>query len=152
MPPMNFFDGVVMMVDGKPVFEGQNDSSQARGFRLPLPQELAERLGGRLGRQVVLGIRPEHLYVRPVEVDTSASLSLTVNVIEPLGNDVDIYMSSKLNDHIVARVEATAAQAAGLATDAQATVYVDLRRVHFFEPGETGMSLSQTRESAHAVV
>ena len=31
---------------------------------------------------------------------------------------------------------------AGLQTETQATVYVDLRKVHFFEPGETGMNLS----------
>ena len=29
----------------------------------------------------------------------------------------------------------------------QATVYVDLRKVHFFEPGETGMNLSLARRA-----
>ncbi len=73
---------------------------------------------------------------------------------EPLGNDMDVYMSSTLSDHIVGRVEATQS----LPLDQAATVYVDTNRVHFFEPGETGMNLSlrggdasSSRESAHAL-
>jgi multiple sugar transport system ATP-binding protein len=72
---------------------------------------------------------------------------MKVNVLEPLGNVMDVYMSTNLNDHVVARVEAEA----GLRVDGQATLYVDLRKVHFFEPGETGMNLSQTNELSHAV-
>jgi hypothetical protein len=70
-----------------------------------------------------------------------------LNVIEPLGNDMDLYMSTTLHPHVVARVEA----AKGLEANSQATVYVDLSRVHFFEPGATGMNLSLVNESAHAV-
>ena len=29
-------------------------------------------------------------------------------------------------------------------------VYVDLKKVHFFEPGATGMNLSNAQEPAHA--
>jgi multiple sugar transport system ATP-binding protein len=148
---MNFFDGAVMMVDGEMAFEERTSSSEA-GFRVPVPAHLTGRLAGYVGRQVVLGIRPEHMDVRPIAGGASAPLSLRVNVVEPLGNDMDIYMSSKLNDHIVARVEAAAAEGvAGLRTDGQATMFVDLRKVHFFEPGDTGMNLSQTSEPAHAV-
>ncbi len=38
----------------------------------------------------------------------------------------------------------------GLQIDAQMTLYADLRKIHFFAPGETGMNLSQTSEPAHA--
>jgi len=78
-------------------------------------------------------------------------LNVVLNVVEPLGNDMDIYMSSKLNDHIVARLEAGSAQKAGLQAESRATVFVDPRKVHLFEPGETGMNLSRTSESAHAI-
>jgi hypothetical protein len=44
----------------------------------------------------------------------------------------------------------------GLQAGAESTVYVDLRKAHFFEPGETGMNLSletssPTNEPAHAL-
>jgi len=61
--------------------------------------------------------------------------------------DMGVYMSANLNDDVLARVEARM----GLQTDARATLYVDPRKVHFFEPGVTGMNLSQQNELFHAV-
>jgi hypothetical protein len=72
---------------------------------------------------------------------------------------MDVYMSTKLHEHVVGRLEAEP----GLAPGAAAAVFADPRRVHFFEPGETGMNLSlgtaataaaklsPTSEPAHAL-
>jgi multiple sugar transport system ATP-binding protein len=137
------------------------------GFRLPLPPALRDTLAGMVGRHVVLGIRPEHFHLRPppgsrivaigeagvdggegsFEASAVAKIDVTMNVMEPLGNDMDVYMSSKLNEHVVGRVEAEP----GLAMNCAATVFVDTRKVHVFEPGETGMNLSLTREPTHAL-
>lgn len=164
MPPMNFFDGLIMMSGGDMVFEEGNSPSggtispagagfRLADFRLPVPTRLAGRLAAFVNRPVVLGIRPEHFYTRPLDANSTA-VNVKVNVVEPLGNDMDVYMSTNLNDHVVARVEAESAQGGalgnGLRADAQATLYVDLRKVHFFEPGETGMNLSLTNETDHA--
>jgi len=97
-----------------------------------------------------MGIRPEHLYVRPPEGVAEVPLRVVVNVVEPLGSDMDVYMSSKLNDHVVARLEAGSV-GAGFQAEARATVFVDPQKVHLFEPGEAGMNLSRTSESAHAI-
>jgi multiple sugar transport system ATP-binding protein len=177
MPPMNFFDGALKIEDGQMVFEegvldgpavGNAANSRreltlpGNGFRLPVPRHLTETLGGWVGRHVVLGIRPEHLSVKPPAngnetgggVATSgtaefAPLDVKLNVIEPLGSDMDVYMSTALNDSVVGRVEAQS----GLVRDSQMTVYVDLRKVHVFEPGVTGMNLSSktSNEPAHAI-
>ena len=148
-----------MMVGGEMVFEeGKLEKTPGSavggefvlpggGFRMPVPAHLTETLAGYVGRQVVLGIRPEHFHLWRPEGAASGLLKAKINVVEPLGNDMDVYMSTTLNDHVVARVEA----ASDLQMDAQATMFVDLRKVHFFEPGETGMNLSQTNEIAHAV-
>jgi hypothetical protein len=72
-------------------------------------------------------------------------MRVTLNVVEPLGNDMDVYMSTKLNDHVVGRVEATSGLEMGATT-----VYVAAAKVHFFEPGATGMNLSLAIEPAHA--
>jgi multiple sugar transport system ATP-binding protein len=175
MPPMNFFDGALKIEDGRMVFEEgildgvttKNAANSRReltlpgnGFRLPVPRHLTEMLGGWVGRHVVLGIRPEHLSVKPPAESNGAGggaasgtaefapLNVRLNVIEPLGSDMDVYMSTALNETIVGRVEAQP----GLQRDAQVTMYVDLRKVHVFEPGETGMNLSsKTSEPAHAL-
>jgi multiple sugar transport system ATP-binding protein len=149
MPPMNFFNGAIRSKGGQMTFEeGRLASGELtfpeNGFTLPLDslsQAVKDKLSARTGGQVVLGIRPEHFHLDPVE--GGSPLKVRMNVIEPLGNDMDVYMSTSAHEHIVGRLEARAGVQAG--TDA--TVYVDLRRVHFFEPGDTGMNLSLETKS-----
>src|SRR5688500_6013415 len=136
MPPMNFFDGELRMIDGKLSFEeGQLRNAQivsgatetasgngaaasdeplvkggeltlpGNGFRLPLSAAAVDRLGGRVGTHVVLGIRPEHFHLRPTGSEADCCpLKVKLNVVEPLGNDMDVYMSTALTDHVVGRV------------------------------------------------
>ena len=168
MPPMNFFEGVltrsqdeVIFVQGSGQTAGKRPGSKANveavstaneltlggdGFRLPVPPFLRERLEMHVGSRVVLGIRPEHLHLRPQNQGADAPIEATLNVIEPLGNNMDLYLSTCLRGPVVARVEAQE----GLQIDAPVTLYADLRKVHFFAPGETGMNLCQTSEPAHA--
>jgi len=176
MPPMNFFDGVIKVTDGQMTFEegalknakivsgviseGMADGAASdepvvmvgevtlpgNGFKMPVPQHLRSQLAGLTGRHVVLGIRPEHFHLKPTDGEM-ASVKVQLNVVEPLGNDMDIYMDTALHKHVVGRVEATT----GLSMNTAATLYVDLRKVHFFEPGATGMNLSLAQEPAHAV-
>jgi multiple sugar transport system ATP-binding protein len=153
MPPMNFFDGAMTSADGELVFEegrvaGGELTLPGRGFRLIVPQRLKSAVAGRIGRHVVLGVRPEHLRMRPEQCDgQAAELKVNVNVIEPLGHDMDVHMETSLHDRVVGRVEASC----GLQVGSQARMYADLRQIHFFEPGETGMNLSLLNESAHAL-
>jgi multiple sugar transport system ATP-binding protein len=117
------------------------------GFRLPIPSHLKDKLGAMVGRHVVLGMRPEHFHLKPTGSEGDCCpLRVKLNVVEPLGNDMDVYMSTNLHDHVVGRVEASQ----GLQMGQEATVYVDLSRVHLFEPGATGMNLSLSKEQAHA--
>ena len=118
------------------------------GFKVPVPSHLRGLLAGKVGKHFVLGIRPEHFHLKPVDGE-SAAVKVQLNVVEPLGNDMDIYMDTTLHKHVVARVEA--ALDSGLQMNMTATVFVDLRKVHFFEPGATGMNLSLAKEPAHAV-
>jgi len=177
MPPMNFFDGSLRGENGQLRFqEGSLPGKQAgqpgngndqvfadsqrltlpdNGFNLDLsslPSAVRTRLVGRIGTHVVLGIRPEHFHLRPGDNASAANaLQVKINVVEPLGSNMDVYMSTNLHDYVVGRLEAQAGLVAGTA----ATVYVDVRKVHLFEPGETGMNLtletwSPTQEPTHA--
>jgi multiple sugar transport system ATP-binding protein len=178
MPPMNFFDGAIKLVDGKMVFEegklenarqaGKNGGKASdepvvmvgeltlpgNGFTLPIPDRLKDALAGKVGSHVVLGIRPEHFHLRQTE--GGVPMKVKLNVVEPLGNDMDVYMNTALHDHVVGRTEAEV----GLHTGGETTVFADVRKAHFFEPGATGMNLSLTaaganraglKETTHAV-
>jgi multiple sugar transport system ATP-binding protein len=159
MPPMNFFNGAVRSANGRMTFEEGKSGSGGltfpdNGFTLPLdslPQAVRDRLVSRVGVHLVLGIRPEHLHLEPVD-GSSVAIKVRLNVIEPLGNDMDVYMSTSGHEHVVGRLEARMGMQAGV----DATVYVDLRKAHFFEPGDTGMNLSlettsPVNEPAHAL-
>src|SRR6266550_1303923 len=115
------------------------------GFTLPLPGQWMDRLAPMVGKHVVLGIRPEHFHLRPTGSEADCCpLQVKLNVVEPLGNDMDVYMSTNLHDHVVGRIEATQQLQMGQ----EATVFVDLNKVHLFEPGATGMNLSLANEPA----
>jgi multiple sugar transport system ATP-binding protein len=161
MPPMNFFNGAIRNAGGRMTFEeGKLVGGLAgeltfpgNGFTLSLDRltdSVKNRLGSRVGTHLVLGIRPEHLHLYPT--DGFAAIKVRLNVVEPLGNSMDVYMSTVLHDYLVGRLEAQD----GLRAGTEATVYVDLRKAHFFEPGETGMNLSletssPQNEPAHAL-
>jgi multiple sugar transport system ATP-binding protein len=167
MPPMNFFDGLLKAGDGNLTFEegrtgGDGLILPGKGFTLPVPREWSQRLSGHVGRHVVLGVRPEHLTFAPrpeaSETSESGRLDVTVNVIEPLGSAMDLYMSTAHHGDVVARVPARQ----GLEVGRRTAVAVEMARAHFFEPGETGMNLSRdttsmtdpaspTSEHAHAI-
>jgi multiple sugar transport system ATP-binding protein len=166
MPPMNFLDGVIQNETELTFREGRRGAKTAagpmetqggeltlpaNGFTLPVPARLRQSLAGHVGRHVLLGIRPEHLHLHNVAIGESSPLTLAVGVTEPLGNMMDVYMTTELDNAVIARVEAPSASDGGLRAGSRATLYVDLRRVHFFEPGETGMNLSRTSEPIHAL-
>jgi len=157
-PPMNFFDGTLRLTGGGLTFEegrwaGDGLTFPGEGFTLSMEQlspTVRQRLQSRVGSHLVLGIRPEHLHLRPPD-GPWAAITVRLNVVEPLGSEMDVSMSTALHDSIVARVEAQS----GVAGGSEAAVCVELRKVHIFEPGETGMNLSletmsPTTEPAHA--
>src|SRR5260370_1579928 len=55
-PAMNFAAVTVTEADGSLIAENS-------GLRIKLPDEIAQRLRGHIGREVILGVRPEDLTV-----------------------------------------------------------------------------------------
>ena len=168
MPPMNFVDGMIKNDGGKLYFtEGSLKNATAvkqradeptvmtgeltvpaGGFTIPVPDHLIGGVSGHVGRHIVLGIRPEHLSPVPFpSAGPAVGVEMNLTVIEPLGNDMDLYLSTTLHPHVVARVKAET----GLGGIGKTTMYVDLPKVQFFEPGVTGVNLSLSAEQAHAV-
>jgi multiple sugar transport system ATP-binding protein len=88
-PSMNFLDASLVSRDEVLYVE-------APGLSLQLPPERAQYLERHNGRSVVLGVRPEHLYdARDVESAPPGSImDATVDVVEPMGNEVFVYLST----------------------------------------------------------
>jgi multiple sugar transport system ATP-binding protein len=140
-PPMNFIAGKVILEGAAPwfAFDGQ---------RVRLPESMTAAASERAGRDMVLGVRPEGLCPRKPE-GTCAwedhSLDARINVVEPLGDRVDLALSTNGHDQLVCRADAH--QYGQLAVGGIVRFYVDLGKVHLFEPGENGANVTLSRAS-----
>ena len=131
-PPMNFLDGQLVGADGGVVFEGS-------GVKIKLDDDQAQLCQGQVGQDAVIGIRPEALYLRPTDGANreDQTVNVTIGVVEPLGSTMDVYTHTSEDQRLVARLKAEP-----LTQDTQAKMFLDMRKVHVFEPGTYGANLT----------
>lgn len=143
-PPMSFLDGrVVLNRDGRLVIESGSTV-------IPLPNRFRNRLSTRVGHEAVLGIRPDAYSPTeprseggtPAHGHGKARLSVRITQVEPLGDRKDLYMTTADEQTLVGRVEASVPVSEGQALE----MFIDMDRVHVFEPGEAGVNLTAKRE------
>jgi multiple sugar transport system ATP-binding protein len=131
-PPMNFIAGRVASRDGRLwIDEGSAE--------IAVPDRARAALEHRIGTEVVLGVRPQALtdQERSPFARSDGLMQLKVDVIEPLGDKMDVYLSTSSRSHVIAHMDAHD----GLSPGQTLPIYMDLGRVHFFEPGERGANL-----------
>ncbi len=139
-PPMNFIDGRL---------QGDAGSGSIRfvggGIDLQLDPVKADAVGDHVGRDVVMGLRPEGLALRPHEHGKAfQTFSATVSVVEPLGGQMDLFLETTTASRLVARVKAEPLQPNG-----PVELHIDQDKLHIFDPGEFGENLT-LRQPAHA--
>lgn len=87
-PSMNFFNARVEDVDGKLMIN-------ANSFRIPAPPDREHLLRAYVGKDVILGVRPEDIHhpnYQPADIQ-SATIEAVVDVIELMGNEKIVYLS-----------------------------------------------------------
>jgi len=142
MPPMNFLKGVLRQQDGDVWFDGE-------GVKLKLTADKAERVAGKVGSEVVVGIRPEAIRLHAGDgygERAEHRISAKTNVIEPLGSSMDVFSHTTTEKIIIARVPAESQ----VAPDTDVTLHIDVSRVHVFEPGTHGLNLTLANNGAMA--
>jgi multiple sugar transport system ATP-binding protein len=141
-PPMNFFGGPLVTRAGKLYFD-------AGSGLLPVPDWATDALSERPGRALVLGVRPEAIsdqeHARFAIGDNG--LPMQVSLVQPLGDRMDVHLSTPHHARVVANLEAFV----GLAPGQKITMYLDLDRAHFFEPGDAGRNLVQSSRLSRSV-
>jgi len=119
-PPMNLVKGKI--VDGG----GQVETA---GFRVPVPSALREVTGGKDGRAVFLGLRPENIQGpgRPVRGE-QAAVQAEVEIVEPLGHEIIVH--GRVGEELlVAKMEPHPIPSMGDRID----FIVELDKVHLFD-------------------
>jgi multiple sugar transport system ATP-binding protein len=130
-PPMNFFTVMVETGRGGPVLRHAS-------FTLTVPKTLADQVRPLIGREVDFGIRPEDLYDRlfyNYPVSDGSSVKAVVDVVEPMGSEIYLYLKAGTVD-LVVRVPAYVKAEAGKPMD----MVFNLERMHLFDRA-TGATL-----------
>jgi multiple sugar transport system ATP-binding protein len=130
-PPMNFFEGRIDFEHDRPKF--------AMGeATVELPMRIKDNLAAYKGKGMVLGVRPEHLSVTPIKGQNRNEIPATIDVIEPLGDRTQVYLTSKSGQKFVANIDPHVQIRVGDSL----IIYLDTDNTHAFEPGDLGKNMS----------
>jgi multiple sugar transport system ATP-binding protein len=128
-PPMNLLHGRLEAQDGRPM-------ARFAGNAVALPKRTALDLVGHVGRDVIIGVRPEDLYETaaaggPAEI---ARLPGRVAAVEPLGAETLLFVALAGSDEeLIARIGRDTHLRSGDHLD----IGLDIAAVHLFDPVTT---------------
>ncbi|NIS59272.1 MAG: sn-glycerol-3-phosphate ABC transporter ATP-binding protein UgpC [Proteobacteria bacterium] len=98
-PAMNFIPGKIISKDSKLYVD-------AESFELLIPSDKEQYLEGKTNEEVIFGIRPENMQDKSFAEKSiqGSSIKAVVEVVEPLGSEVQLFVTS--GEHsLVARVD-----------------------------------------------
>jgi multiple sugar transport system ATP-binding protein len=122
-PSMNFFNGTLVNEEGK-LFVDTGD------FRVAVPADRKAALSGYVGKEVVFGIRPEHVHApeyAPPNI-SGAPLKATVEVVELLGHELHLYLNSGKNSFV-----GIVDPRMGVNTGNRIDLVADMKNMHLFD-------------------
>lgn len=122
-PSMNFFNATLVGEEG-------NLYVDAADFRLQVPPERKSMYDSYVGREVIFGIRPEHVHApeyAPPDIG-AAKFQGTVELVELLGHELHLYMNSGTNS-FVATVDTRMQTNIGNQID----LVADMNNMHVFD-------------------
>lgn len=123
-PPMNFMEGTLEERDGKIVFNEGN-------LLLEVPETFRSSLKEHIGGPISFGIRPEDIHdpsAYQAEGSNRTEITASVEVIEPMGSDIYLYLSSGKHSFI-ANVEPDSKAE----INEQKKLVVNMEKAHFFD-------------------
>ena len=134
-PQMNFINGVLVEKDGGLALEfaaPAKEGEEPTRYQVALPQRKAEAEGIReyIGKEVVMGIRPEDLYDDEQHLAEAATgvIDCKVEVTEMMGAETYLYLNF-LGNNLTARVDPkTTARTGG-----EIRIAIDPEKVHVFD-------------------
>ncbi|MEL6311933.1 MAG: sn-glycerol-3-phosphate ABC transporter ATP-binding protein UgpC, partial [Pseudomonadota bacterium] len=129
-PPMNLLHGTVQREASAAWFVERGDG----GARIALPAKLAASESVRDSMPAVLGVRPQFLSEPASAPDPDRSLVVTPDVVEPLGDLMDVHGKTAAGATVVARIPAHESMPVGEAVP----MNVDADRILLFADDEAG--------------
>ncbi|MDR1282921.1 MAG: sn-glycerol-3-phosphate ABC transporter ATP-binding protein UgpC [Opitutaceae bacterium] len=127
-PQMNFFKGTLHKAGNALEFVEKNEKKSP--VTLTIPEPLAAKAAGHAGKDVVLGVRPEHVEDTAVvpDADPKRTVAAHLDVSEPMGSETYLYLDTG-GTSFVARVHPTDQYEAGQ----QVKVTFRMEEAHLFD-------------------
>ena len=124
-PPMNFFKGIIEQRAGGIWFV-----EAGKGSAIHISDNIAGKLAGHLDKPVVFGCRPEDINEKAIAnfARPNQSVSATVEIVEPMGAEVYIYLTTGAHSFI-ARVNTHHRAEVGQKLE----MAFDMQKSHFFD-------------------
>jgi multiple sugar transport system ATP-binding protein len=122
-PSMNFFNGTLVNEEGRLFID-------AGDFRVAVPADRKDMFSGYAGKEVVFGIRPEHIHApefAPPNIMASP-LKATVEVVELLGHELHLYLNSGKNTFV-----GIVDPRMGVNTGNRIDLVADMNNMHIFD-------------------
>jgi multiple sugar transport system ATP-binding protein len=124
---MNFIKGRLEEANGVVSFKATN-------IDIALPEGRAKlvRDKGYVGKEVILGVRPEDIHNEPIflEASPNSAVNAYVDVVENLGHEIILYLSGIGDGTTVARVDARN----NVADGSNIKLAIDMNKIHLFDP------------------
>lgn len=134
-PQMNFIDAKLIKADGKYVVEfGTEDTKETRGVKytveVPESKADAEALEPLVGKEIVLGIRPECIHDEEMFISSAKTgvIDTTVEVTEMMGAETYLYLNC-VGIQMTARVSPRN----NVRPQDKIKVAIDPNRIHIFD-------------------
>ena len=123
-PAMNFFEGQIKQ-------NGEYYFISALG-EMEIPRSRFDQIKNSGIEKITLGVRPEHFSLTPPAGDKKSVLSANVDVIEPMGNELIIYLSKNDQSFII-----RADSGQRVAVNDHVQLYLNTDKIHFFDSQTT---------------
>jgi multiple sugar transport system ATP-binding protein len=123
-PSMNFFPSTLEQ-------SGQDLLIKGEGFQLKVPPQYRQALASQAGKQITFGLRPEDIADVRMEpnADPASVVQVTVDVVEPMGSEIYLYLVTTGGQQFVARVDPQTKAQPGQKME----VTFDMSKMHAFD-------------------
>ncbi len=141
-PPMNFLDGTIEQAAGGGLIFNEGN------LQLNIPPAYNSPLQNHVGKKIVFGLRPEDIHDPngyPADGQYRQEIAATVEVIEPMGSDIYLYMTTGRSPFIANVIPEAQAE-----IDEQKKLVVNMEKAHFFD-AETELNLVYEVETGQPV-
>jgi len=122
-PAINQFKGRLDEENGSLIFI--TDS-----FKVPVPSQFRDAVKSHIGKNIIMGLRPEDVY--DAEYDSMAEIPVNItvlcDVVEPMGNEYVVYLSTG-NTTLIARLDPKKLPQ----VEQDLKISLDMKKIHFFD-------------------